>query len=104
VEITKHREESKKNLSPRSMQKRHNINTALIQSVAKIGTQSTMKITKKTLHKFSPHTPQKRRKGTPKSSSTNNEMLHADTAVGPRVINTHATEATNCHQNSKAIN
>jgi hypothetical protein len=37
----------------------HNISAALLlQSVAKIGTQSTMKSTRKTLHEFPPHIPQ----------------------------------------------
>jgi hypothetical protein len=35
----------------------HIISTALLQSVAKIGTQRTMKSMRKTLHELSPHTP-----------------------------------------------
>jgi hypothetical protein len=58
-----------KNLSPRNRKACHSASTALLQSVAEIGTQSTMKSSRKTLHKLSPHIPQK----TPKrnrSSST----------------------------------
>jgi hypothetical protein len=40
----------------------YNITIALLQSVAEMGTQSTMKSSKKTLHEFSPHIPQKRKK------------------------------------------
>jgi hypothetical protein len=45
------------------MKARHSISTALMQSVAKIGTQSTMKSIRKTLHEFSPHIPPKMSKG-----------------------------------------
>jgi hypothetical protein len=37
----------------------HNIGTALLQSIAEIGTQSTMKSNIKTFHEFSPHIPPK---------------------------------------------
>jgi hypothetical protein len=52
-----------KNLSPRNKTACHSISTALLQSVAEKGTQSTIKSSTKTLHEFSPHIPQKRRKG-----------------------------------------
>jgi hypothetical protein len=64
-----------------------------------------MKSNKKTLHEFTSHIPSKTPKGN-KSSSTN-EMLQTGTTVraqGARVSSTHAKEATNCHQNSHAIN
>jgi hypothetical protein len=42
-------------LSPKNRMECHSISTALLhQNVAKIGTQSTMKSSKKTLHEFSP--------------------------------------------------
>jgi hypothetical protein len=44
-------------LSMRNKKACHSINNALLQSVAGIGTQRTMKSMKKTLHEFSPHTP-----------------------------------------------
>jgi hypothetical protein len=53
-----------KNLSPRNMKACHIVGTALLQSVAEIGTQSTVNNRRKTLHELSPHIPQKRRKGT----------------------------------------
>jgi hypothetical protein len=53
-----------KNLSPRNKKACHSINTALMQSVIKIGTKSTTKSSRKKVHEFSPHIPQKRRKGT----------------------------------------
>jgi hypothetical protein len=43
-----------KSLSPRIRKACHSIVTALLQSVAEIGTQSTMKSSRKTLHEFSP--------------------------------------------------
>jgi hypothetical protein len=47
-----------------SMKACHNIGTARLQSIAKIGTrQSTMKSSKKTVHEFSPYIPQKPSKG-----------------------------------------
>jgi hypothetical protein len=53
----------------------------------------------------SPHIPPK----TPKRNitSSTNKMLHMNIIVRAqrtRVISTHAMEATNCHQNSQAIN
>jgi hypothetical protein len=42
-EITKRKEERRKNLRPRNKKACHNISIALLQSVAKIGTQSTVK-------------------------------------------------------------
>jgi hypothetical protein len=44
--------------SPRNRKACHSISTALLQSVAKIGTQSTMKSNRKTLHELSPHIPE----------------------------------------------
>jgi hypothetical protein len=80
VGTTKQKKKGGKNptslLSPRIRKACHSISTALLESVAKIGTQSTMKSNIKTLHEFSPHIPQKTSKGN-KSRSTN-EMLHAD--------------------------
>jgi hypothetical protein len=64
AEVTKQKEEKRENLSPRNRRERHSIHTALLQSIAEIGTQSTIKCIKKTLHELSPHIPQKRRKGT----------------------------------------
>jgi hypothetical protein len=90
-----------KNLSPKNMKACHSVvSTALLKSVAEIGTQSSMKSNRKTLHEFTSHTPQK----TPKRniSSATNEMLHTDISVGAQgasVISTHAREATNSHQN-----
>jgi hypothetical protein len=34
----------------------HSVSTALLQSVAEIGTQSAMKSSRKTLHEFTPQT------------------------------------------------
>jgi hypothetical protein len=68
-----------KNLSPRNKKACHNINIALLQSVAEIGPQSTMKSSKKTLHELSAHIPRKTLKRN-KSSSTN-EMLHTGISV-----------------------
>jgi hypothetical protein len=83
----------------------NNIGIALMQSVAEIGTKSTMKSSKKTLPKLSPHTPQKTPKGN--SSSSTKEMLHTDIIVKAprtRVGSILAREATIYHQNIKAIN
>jgi hypothetical protein len=52
-----------KNLSPRNSKTCHTINTALMQRVDEIGTQSTMKSRRKTSYEFSSHIPKKRRKG-----------------------------------------
>jgi hypothetical protein len=91
-----------KNLSPRNMKACRNIIIALMQSVAEIGTQSTMKRSMKTLHELSPHIPPK----TPKRniSSYTNEMLHTNIPViaqRTRVGSTHAKEAKNSHQIAK---
>jgi hypothetical protein len=53
-----------------------NISNALLQSVAKIRTLSTMKSSKKTLHEFPPHVPPKRSKRN--MSRWTNNMLHAN--------------------------
>jgi hypothetical protein len=105
VEATKQSKKEKiKNLSMRNMKACHSVSTALLQSVVQIGTQSTMKSNKRTLHEITSKIPPK----TPERSisSTTNKMMHTDItfrAQGSRVINTHATESTNCHQNSQAI-
>jgi hypothetical protein len=52
VEATKQKEEKRKNLSPRNMKACHSVSTALLKSVAEIGTQSAMKSMRKTLHEF----------------------------------------------------
>jgi hypothetical protein len=60
VEATKQKEkEGGKNLSPRNRKACHSVNTALLKSVAEIGTQSAMKSTRKTLHEFTSHIPPK---------------------------------------------
>jgi hypothetical protein len=64
VEATKQGKDMRKNLSPRNKKACHNVSTALLKSVAEIGTHSAMKSNKKTLHEFTSHIPQKRRKGT----------------------------------------
>jgi hypothetical protein len=46
-------------LSPRNRKACHSVSTALLQSVAEIGTQITMKSSRKTLHEFTSHIPQK---------------------------------------------
>jgi hypothetical protein len=43
VEATKQIEEKRKNLSPRNRKACHSVGTALLESVAEIGTQSAMK-------------------------------------------------------------
>jgi hypothetical protein len=63
-------------MSSRNMKTCQNIGTALLQSTAKIGTPSTMKTSKNTLHEFSPHILQKPSKEN--ISTSTNEMLHAD--------------------------
>jgi hypothetical protein len=81
-------------LSPGNGNAGHSISTALLQSVAEIGTQSTMKISRKTLHEFSPNIPQKTSKGD--ISRSTNEMLHVDITVrsqSTRVCSTDAREA-----------
>jgi hypothetical protein len=52
-------EEKRKNLSPRNTKACHSIITALLQSIAEIGSHSTIKSKRKTLHELSPHIPQK---------------------------------------------
>jgi hypothetical protein len=47
------------NPSPRNKKACNNISTTLLECVAGIGTQSTMKSSKKTLHEFSTHIPLK---------------------------------------------
>jgi hypothetical protein len=93
------------NLSPRNMKACHNIiSIALLQSVAEIVTHNTSKCSRKTLHEFSPHIPQKMPKR--KRSSSTNEMLHMDIIVRrqtTKVSSTHAREATNCHQFPNSI-
>jgi hypothetical protein len=59
-----------KNLSPRNRKACHSIRNALLQSITEIGTQSTMKSSRKTLHELTPNVPPKRRKGTELHSST----------------------------------
>jgi hypothetical protein len=90
--------------SPRNIKACHNIRDALIQSVAKIRTQSIMKSNRETLHEFSTHIPQKPSKGT-KSRSTN-EMMRADITIRSqrtRVRYTHAREVTEGHQYYQAV-
>jgi Tfp pilus assembly protein FimT len=54
-----------KNFSQRNMKACHNVSTALLQSVAGIGTQGTVKSSRKTRHEFTSQIPpKKRRKGT----------------------------------------
>jgi hypothetical protein len=94
-----------KNLSPRNTKACHTVSTALLKSVAEIGSESAMKSSRKTLHEFTSHIPPK----TPKRniSRLTNEMLHTDITVraqGARVSSLHASDATNNHQNSKAEN
>jgi hypothetical protein len=64
MEASKQKEERGENLSPRDRKAYHSVSTALLKSVAEIGTQSTMKSGKKTLHEFTLNIPPKRRKGT----------------------------------------
>jgi hypothetical protein len=68
----KRRKEEKKNISPRNVKACHSISTALLQSIAEIGTQSTMKSSRKTLHEISPHIPQKT---TPKRNISSSTLL-----------------------------
>jgi hypothetical protein len=60
----KYKPQSKKEENPPLAQARGTISLALSKSVVEIGTQSTMKSGRKTLHEFSPHTPKKSRMGT----------------------------------------
>jgi hypothetical protein len=48
-----------KNLSPRNRKACHSVGTALLKSVAEIGTQSVMKSSRKMLHEFASHIPPK---------------------------------------------
>jgi NACalpha-BTF3-like transcription factor len=105
AETTKPKEEKKRGKPKPEAQEgmRHSsVSTALLQSVAEMGTQSNMKSSKKTLHEFSPHIiPQI----TPKRniSSSTNEMLHTDISIiaqRTRVSSTHAREAINSHRKS----
>jgi hypothetical protein len=48
-----------KNISRRNRKACHNIDTALLKSVPEIGTHSAMKSSRKTLHEFTSHIPQK---------------------------------------------
>jgi hypothetical protein len=50
MEAAKRKEEKRKNISPRKRKACDNVNIALLQSVAEIGTVSAMKSSKKTLH------------------------------------------------------
>jgi hypothetical protein len=80
----------------------HIINIALLQSIAEIKTQSTMKRAQRILALHIPQKPSKR-----KISRSTNEVLHAYVTARTqrtRVFCTHAMEATNCHQNFQAIN
>jgi hypothetical protein len=47
------------NLSPRNRKACHGVSTALLKTVAEIGTQSAMKSSRKTLHEFTSHIPPK---------------------------------------------
>jgi hypothetical protein len=62
--------------SPRNTKACHRVNTILLQSVAEMGTQSTMKICRKTLHEFTLHIPKKRRKGAEVVDERNVENGH----------------------------
>jgi hypothetical protein len=81
VEATKQKDEKRKNLSLRNTKACHCVNIALLQSVAGIGTHSTIKSSRKTLHEFMSYIPQK----APKMniSSSTNEMLHTDIHATP---------------------
>jgi hypothetical protein len=59
VEATKQKDKRGKNLSPRNRKACHSIGTALMKSVAEIGTQSAMKSNRKTLNEFASHIPPK---------------------------------------------
>jgi hypothetical protein len=49
----------KRGKNPRNRKACHSVSTALLRNAAEIGTQSAMKSSRKTLHQFSPHIPQK---------------------------------------------
>jgi hypothetical protein len=63
-----------KNLNPRNWKACHSVSTALLKSVAEIGTQGAVKSSRKTLHEFTSHIPPKTPKR--KISRSTNEMLH----------------------------
>jgi hypothetical protein len=65
--------------SPRNREVCHSIVTALLENIANIGAQSTMKISIKMLQELSPHIPQKPSNGN--ISRSTNVMLHADLIV-----------------------
>jgi hypothetical protein len=67
-------------LSPRNKKACHSIVTALLSSVAKIETQSTMKTNRKTLNEFSPCIPAKTSKLNV-SRSTSDIMIYTDITV-----------------------
>jgi hypothetical protein len=48
-----------KKLSPRNRKACHRVSTALLKSIAEIGTQSAMKSSRKALHKLTSHIPPK---------------------------------------------
>jgi hypothetical protein len=50
AQATKQKDKKRNNLSPRNKKACHNISIALLQSITEIGTQSTMKRSRKTLH------------------------------------------------------
>jgi hypothetical protein len=64
VEATKQKDEKRKRPSPRNRKACHSLGTALLKSVAEMGTRSAMESSRKTLHELSPHNPRK----TPKRS------------------------------------
>jgi hypothetical protein len=107
AQALKQKEGKREKPNPRKRKACHSIGTALLQSVAEIGTQSTMKSNKNMLHEFTSHCiPQK----TPMKKniiSSTNEMLQTDITVRAqrtRVSSTHARVVTNYHQISQAIN
>jgi hypothetical protein len=57
VEVTKQKEEKRKNLNPRNKKACHSVGTALLKSVAEIGTRSAVKSRSKTWHEFTSHIP-----------------------------------------------
>jgi hypothetical protein len=66
VETTQQKGERIKNPTCQSLRNRmacHSIRAALLKSVAKIGTRSTMKSRRKALHELLPHTPPNKNSG-----------------------------------------
>jgi hypothetical protein len=55
LQSKKTKRERGKNLSPRNRKACHSVGTALLKSVAEIGTQSAMKSSRKTLHELTSH-------------------------------------------------